>query len=120
VARGARRNLAHFLGDGVPGLPTPGGFATARADATRLPFRDGAVDCVVFDAPYGRQSKVEHESLGTLVTDALAEARRVADRGVVVADRPWDEAVAATGWTVESRFTRRVHGTLDRHVLVLE
>jgi tRNA (guanine10-N2)-dimethyltransferase len=121
MARGARENLAHFLaGTGVAGLPDPGGFATGRADATRLPLRDGAVDCVVFDAPYGRQSNITGRSLEALVTDALAEAHRVAPRGVVVADRPWDEAADATGWTVESRFVRPVHGTLDRHVLVLE
>jgi tRNA (guanine10-N2)-dimethyltransferase len=121
MARGARKNLAHFLDDtGVAGLPIPGEFATARADATRLPLRTHAVDCVVFDAPYGRQSKITGRSLDALVADALAEAYRVARRGVVVADRPWDEAANEAGWTVESRFTRPVHGTLDRHVLVLE
>jgi tRNA (guanine10-N2)-dimethyltransferase len=119
MVRGARENLGRYLEAGVDGLPEPGGFALARADATRLPLCDDAVDAVVFDAPYGRQSKVANRSLGALVADALAESRRVADRGVVVGDRAWDEAAREAGWTVTDRFIRRVHATLDRHVLVL-
>ncbi|MFB6136238.1 MAG: methyltransferase domain-containing protein [Halobacteriaceae archaeon] len=111
MVRGARENLREYLG---------GDFAVVRGDATRLPFRDGAVDGVVFDAPYGRQSKVETHSLADLVRGALAEARRVSrGRCVLVADRRWDEAVADAGWSVESAFERRVHRSLTRHVLVL-
>jgi len=119
MVRGTRENLGRYLSAGVKGLPDPGGFALARADATRLPLCDGAVDAVVFDAPYGRQSKVANRSLDALVADALAESRRVADRGVVVGDRAWDDAARDAGWTVTDRFVRRVHATLDRHVLVL-
>ena len=120
MSHGTRDNLAHFLdGDGVAGLPTPGRYDVVRGDATRLPLRDGVADCVVFDAPYGRQSKIANQSLSALVEDALAEAYRVADRGVLVCDREWDDAARGAGWTVESRFTRRVHGSLDRHILVL-
>ena len=110
MTRGTRRNLAAYL---------DGGFEVCRGDATRLPLAAGAVDGVVFDAPYGRQSKVEGDSLATLVGDALAEARRVGSRAVVVGDRPWVEAAEAAGWTVEARFDRRVHGSLTRVVHVL-
>ncbi|WP_254542976.1 methyltransferase domain-containing protein [Halomarina pelagica] len=110
MVRGARENLAHFLG--------PAAAQTLRGDATRLPLRDDSVDAVVFDAPYGRQSKIVG-GLDALVGDALAEARRVAPRCVLVADRPWREAAEAAGWTVERAFERRVHRSLDRHVLVL-
>ncbi|MFB6163674.1 MAG: methyltransferase domain-containing protein [Haloarculaceae archaeon] len=121
MVRGARRNLAHVLaGDaGVEGLPAPGGFDVVRGDATALPLADGAVDGVVFDAPYGRQSKVATHDLADLVAGALAEARRVAPRCVVVADRSWADAARAAGWTVTDRFQRRVHRSLTRHVLVL-
>ena len=107
---GARKNLAHYLEDG---------FAVARGDATRLPFADDSFDGVVFDAPYGRQSKIEGDSLAALVGDALAEARRVGSRAVVVGDRPWVDAAGAAGWTVGARFDRRVHGSLTRVVHVL-
>ncbi|MFB6119332.1 methyltransferase domain-containing protein [Halosegnis sp.] len=119
MVRGARENLRALLADGVDGLPTPGAFTVARGDATRLPLCAGSVDCLVVDAPYGRQSKIAGQSLDTLVGNALCEARRVASRGVIVGDQAWDERARAAGWRVESRFVRPVHGTLDRHVLVL-
>jgi len=50
---------------------------------------------------------------------ALSEARRLADRAVVVADRSWEHKAREAGWTVDHRFERRVHNTLVRHVHVL-
>jgi tRNA (guanine10-N2)-dimethyltransferase len=125
MAQGARENLAAFLVDdgehaGVPGLPEPGDWATMRGDATRLALRDDAVTGVVFDAPYGRQSKIETHALDDLVAGALAESRRVADRCVLVADRDWRDAATDAGWTVDAAFQRRVHASLDRYVLVLD
>ena len=112
MAHGAARNLAHCLdGDAV--------FATARADATRLPLRNDAADAVIFDAPYGRQSKIEGD-LDSVVAGALGEARRVAERAVVVGDRPWTIAAREAGWSVETTFERRVHRSLVRHIAVLE
>ncbi|MGB9964471.1 TIGR01177 family methyltransferase [Halobacterium hubeiense] len=110
MVAGASENLAAYVPD----------FDVARADATRLPLRDGAADAVVFDAPYGRQSKVETHELADLVAGALAEARRVADRCVLVADRDWREQARAAGWTVAERFERRVHRSLTRYVLILD
>ena len=133
MARGARENLAAFLDAtddvpaadddataGVDGLPEPGDWATMRGDATRLALRDGAATGVVFDAPYGRQSKIETHTLEDLVAGALAESRRVADRCVLVADRDWREAARDAEWTVDAAFQRRVHASLDRYVLVLD
>jgi len=110
MARGARRNLSEYVDD----------FDTWRGDATRLPLRDDSVDAVVFDAPYGRQSKIETHTLRDLVTGALSEARRVSTgRCVLVADRDWRDAAESAGWQVEHRFVRRVHRSLDRYILVL-
>ncbi|WP_290814538.1 methyltransferase domain-containing protein [Halovivax sp.] len=128
MVRGARENLVHFLGgEGGPpervaerpGPATPGSFDVVRADATALPLADGAVDGVVFDAPYGRQSKIETHDLEDLVAGALAESRRVADRAVIVADRSWAGRARAAGWTIEASVERRVHRSLTRYVLVL-
>jgi tRNA (guanine10-N2)-dimethyltransferase len=110
MVRGARENLAHYL---------DGSFHLMRGDATRLPFPDGSMDAVVFDAPYGRQSRIEGE-LDSLVAGALGEARRVSPRAVVVADRSWAEAAEGAGWSILERFERRVHRSLTRYVLVLE
>ncbi|MGM0606395.1 MAG: TRM11 family SAM-dependent methyltransferase, partial [Halobacteriota archaeon] len=109
--RGTRQNLEAYL-------EAP--FDVLRGDATDLPFRDRSIDAVVFDAPYGRQSKIARHRLSDLVEGALAEARRVAPRAVVIADRSWADAAQAAGWTVERRFERRVHRSLVRHVHVLE
>ena len=107
---GARQNLSASVPD----------FDVARADATSLPLGDDAVDAAVFDAPYGRQSKIETHELADLVGGALAEAARVADRCVIVADRDWRAEATAAGWTVTDRFERRVHRSLTRYVLVLD
>jgi len=109
MVRGSRHNLADALA---------GGWDVARGDAASLPVADDALDAVVFDTPYGRQSKIAGR-LGTLVRDALTEARRVAPRCVVVGDRPWAQPAHHAGWTNEAAFERPVHRSLTRYVLVL-
>jgi tRNA (guanine10-N2)-dimethyltransferase len=132
MARGAAENLAHYLdgddGEADEGQASEGQvndgatseWATLQGDATHLPFPDDSIDSVVFDAPYGRQSKIANLDLDDLVAGALAEARRVADRAVVVGDRSWAAVARREGWTVEAEFERRVHRSLDRHVVVLD
>ncbi|MFC7074990.1 methyltransferase domain-containing protein [Haloarcula halophila] len=119
---GSRRNLQHVLGgDGHPGrsdYPETGRWDLVRSDAASLPLPDGTADAVVFDAPYGRQSRIEGE-LAPLVSGALTEAHRIAPRCVLVADRDWSDAATSAGWTVTDRFERRVHRSLVRHVHVL-
>jgi tRNA (guanine10-N2)-dimethyltransferase len=109
MVRGAAENLERYLDSG---------FGTVRGDATRLPVRDGAADAVVFDAPYGKQSKVVGD-LAALVSGALREARRVAPRAVLVADRSWTNEAEISGWTVDERIERRVHRSLFRHIHLL-
>ncbi len=121
MARGARENLSHFLDrdELSPVGVERGAWHVGRGDGTRLPLADDAVDGVVFDAPYGRQSKIETHRLEDLVSGALSEAQRVADRAVIVADRSWASAALEAGWEIEAAFERRVHRSLTRHVLVL-
>ncbi|NEU55452.1 methyltransferase domain-containing protein [Halorussus sp. MSC15.2] len=113
MARGAAENLAHYL-------PADADWATLQGDATHLPFSEDSIDAVVFDAPYGRQSKIANLDLDDLVSGALAEARRVAGRAVVVGDRSLAAEARAEGWTVEAEFERRVHRSLVRHITVLD
>jgi tRNA (guanine10-N2)-dimethyltransferase len=111
MTRGSRENLTALVGEADAEI--------IHGDATALPVVDDCADAVVFDAPYGRQSKIARHELADLVGGALAEARRIANRAVVVADRSWEEEAREAGWTVDRRFERRVHGTLVRHVHVL-
>ncbi|MFC7043459.1 methyltransferase domain-containing protein [Halonotius sp. GCM10025705] len=117
MARGSRENLAALRE--TAGEEFDGDISVLRGDATALPLGDDVADAVVFDAPYGRQSKIARHELGELVGGALREARRIAPQAVVVADRAWDDAAQEAGWTVDQRFERRVHGSLVRHVHVL-
>ena len=115
MVRGTKENLDAL----VEGVDT----TVARADATRLPLREGIVDGVVFDAPYGRQSKIATHRLEDLVEGALSDVARASDADatcVLMADRDWHEAIAATEWRLADRFERRVHQSLTRHVHVLE
>ena len=109
MVAGSERNLRRYLEGG----------SVLCGDATSLPFADDTFDGVVFDAPYGRQSKVEAGSLEELVGGALAEARRVGTRAVLVGDRSWAAAAESAGWRVTDRFERPVHASLVRHIHVL-
>ncbi|MFC7204940.1 methyltransferase domain-containing protein [Haloferax namakaokahaiae] len=109
MARGAKVNLDHYVGSGE----------VVRGDATALPFSDDSIDGVVFDAPYGRQSKIARHTLEELVRGALSEVARVSHRCVMVADRSWVEVAEAVGWEVEQVFERRVHRSLVRYVHLL-
>ncbi|QLG49893.1 THUMP domain-containing protein [Natrinema halophilum] len=122
MAAGARENLRHFLETDEPSPTgvTRGSWHVGRGDATRLPLANDAVDGVVFDAPYGRQSKIDTHRLEDLVAGALSEAHRVAPRAVVIADRTWAGEARAAGWKLESAFERHVHRSLTRYVMVLE
>jgi tRNA (guanine10-N2)-dimethyltransferase len=111
MARGSRTNLEALTPEAT--------WDVLRGDATSLALRDDSVDGVVFDAPYGRQSKIARHDLADLVAGALAEAARVAPRAVVVADRSWEDAAVDAGWQVDELFERRVHGSLTRYVHVL-
>lgn len=82
-------------------------------DAGRLPFVENAFDAVIFDAPYGRQSKIAgHDVVGR----ALEEAKRVAHAAVVVWDRPVATLAHEAGWSVDQTFQRHVHRSLTRHI----
>ncbi len=121
MIRGTQRNLQHVLGgDGHPDrYPATGDWGLWRADAAQLPVADDAADAVIFDAPYGRQSRIEGE-LAPLVSNALTESRRIAPHCVLVADRDWSALACEAGWSVTDRFERRVHRSLVRHVHLLE
>lgn len=111
MARGSQTNLSALTPEAT--------WDVLRGDATSLALDDDSVDGVVFDAPYGRQSKIARHDLRDLVAGALSEAARVSSRAVVIADRSWEEAAVDAGWTLDHLFERPVHGSLVRFVHVL-
>jgi len=91
-------------------------------DATALPFRQGAMDSVVTDFPYGQSVCIlKTDTMDRLYGDALEEIRRVlrpGRRAVVVTHRDIS-GIAAEHITVLQQHNQRVHKSLTRRVLVL-
>lgn len=112
MVRGTVENARRYL--------DPGGWDVLRGDARSLPIRAGTVDAAAFDVPYGRQSRVEADDVGSLLERTLSEVATVTPVAVVVADRPIDGAAGRAGWSVRDHFERRVHRSLVRHVTVLD
>lgn len=109
MVTGARENLTHYLserGDVIHG------------DATRLPLC-GGVDSVIFDTPYGRQSKIAGHDQRTLLLEVLTEIRSITHTAVVVSDHRVTDAIDATNWVIDEVFERPVHRSLTRFVHVL-
>jgi len=91
------------------------------ADAAAVPVRDGVIDAVVTDLPYGQSVRIRAESMGHLYDGSLAEIRRIlrpGRRAVVVTNRDI-KSIAARHFTVLQRHEQRVHRSLTRQVLVL-
>ncbi|HDN65647.1 MAG TPA: methyltransferase domain-containing protein [Methanosarcinales archaeon] len=96
-------------------------YQLASGDACNLPLKDGSVDAVVTDPPYGRSAVVMAESIESLYKNALPEIYRVmkaGGRAVVVSDfeLPWADEI---GFVVTGRYKNRVHRSLTRYILVL-
>ena len=90
-------------------------------DAKRLPFKDASIDAAVLDTPYGRSARIEAESKELLLSDSLAELRRVIKPGrrmVIVADRPIDGYLKNADFKILEKHTDRVHRSLTRHISV--
>ena len=108
MVRGTRRNI-----------PGAGLFL---ADAGNLPIKDGSVDAVATDLPYGQSSSIMATSLESLYTQSLEEIRRALKpgrRAVIVTHRDI-RAIASPIMDVCEFHEQRVHKSLTRRVMVLQ
>lgn len=108
MVTGAGRNVVAFADVEVD---------LVRGSASVIPVR--SVDAVAFDAPYGRQSPIAHDSARGLIDATLEELVGLVDRCVAVFDEPIESLARRHGWRVDDRFDRRVHRSLTRVVSVL-
>ncbi|MDT8357023.1 MAG: methyltransferase domain-containing protein [Methanomicrobiaceae archaeon] len=91
------------------------------ADACALPLRDGVIDAIVTDLPYGQSVRIMGE-LESLYRAALGEMRRVlkdGGRAVVVSHRDIGQ-IAGEHFTVRELHLQRVHRSLTRRIMILE
>jgi len=102
IAAGARTNIAHF---GFTSEVTLGDIA----DITEH------YDAAVVDMPYNLYSRITPEEQFNI----LVNARRIADRVVVVAIEAMDEMIAEAGFTITDRCIAR-KGLFSRHLMLCE
>jgi tRNA (guanine10-N2)-dimethyltransferase len=100
--------------ENFPGIPL------VLADAAAIPLRDGSIDAVVSDLPYGQSSWIRDRSLEGLYPAALGEIHRVlrpAGRAVIVTHREIAE-IGTPFLTVLGVHRQRVHRSLTRRITV--
>ena len=110
---GAKMNLEYYNTD----------FTLMYEDACRISLRDECVDSVVTDPPYGRSALIEAQSIEHLIDESLKEIYRVLKKGkraIFICQRPVDDAIVHTGFTIAEIHLQRVHKSLTRHIYVLE
>lgn len=90
-------------------------------DARIIPLRDGSVDAMVTDLPYGTSSWIRSPNLDDLYSGALGEIHRILQpgrRAVVVTHRDIADIVGSF-FSVLQVHRQRVHKSLTRRITVL-
>ncbi|KGE18919.1 TRM11 family SAM-dependent methyltransferase [Paenibacillus wynnii] len=102
IAAGARTNIAHF---GFTSEVTLGDIA----DITEH------YDVAIVDMPYNLYSRITPEEQYSI----LVNARRIADRVVIVAIEPMDEMISKAGFTIIDRCVAK-KGPFSRHLMLCQ
>lgn len=100
VVDGSRENLAHF---GLKGNVTLGGIEEAS----------GQYDAAIIDMPYNLYTHASPEELQSILTNA----RRIADRLVVVSIDPIEEMIQQAGFVIQDEAIAK-KGTFSRRILL--
>jgi tRNA G10 N-methylase Trm11 len=100
AAIGARKNIAHF---GLRGEVMLGSIADVSSH----------YDVAIIDMPYNLVSRITPEAQLSI----LAQARRIADKVVVISIEAFDDRIASAGFTIADRCVVR-KGSFARHIMV--
>lgn len=73
MVKGARLNVRHYNAEGLVDI--------IHADSCLLPIRDGSVDAIVTDPPYGRLSSTAGRDIDHIYARLVSESLRVLKRG---------------------------------------
>jgi len=113
IITGAVMNLGYYLDD----------YALIYQDAADLSLRNGCVDAVITDPPYGRSARITGEGSEKLVEDALSEIHRVLKdkkKAVIVYNKPIVDLILRTGFLILECHVQRVHSSLNRYIHLVE
>ena len=110
MVRGAHQNFKHYLEND---------FYILQGDATKIPL-NSEFDSILFDIPYGRQSKISAPSQTKLVEKTLSEAFPLTNKVILISNIPLEKLIEKTGWRLSNYFPRKVHNSLTRYVHILE
>ncbi len=113
IAKGAGMNLGYYLDD----------YALIYQDAADLSLRNGSVDAVVTDPPYGRSARITGKGSNKLVADALSEIHRVLKekkKAVILYNKPLLDPLLHTGFLIVECHVQRVHRSLNRYIHLVE
>lgn len=113
ILMGAKMNLDFYSVD----------YSLMFQDAGGMALKDGCVDCIVTDPPYGRSAFIQAHSLDKLMKNSLCEMYRVLRTGgrlVMVSERPVETWAENVGFRLVDMFTQRVHRSLTRRITVLD
>jgi tRNA (guanine10-N2)-dimethyltransferase len=91
------------------------------SDAASLPIRDGSIDAVVTDLPYGQSVRIHAATMHRLYHESLGEIRRVLAPGrrAVVVTHTDIKDIAQDHFANVDRYEQRVHKSLTRRIMVL-
>lgn len=92
------------------------------SDARALPIRNGIVDAVVTDLPYGQSVIIHTDTMDGLYRASLQEIERILKPGhyaVVVTHRDI-RSIAREFMHIDRHFLQRVHKSLTRHIMILK
>jgi|AGTN01.3.fsa_nt_gi Predicted DNA modification methylase len=98
-------------------------FDVVRQDSLSMGIRDGSVDAVVTDFPYGQSTPIAAASPSEFYAGAIAEMYRVLKpgrRAVVVSKEPMEKLLTDAGFNVVETHRQRIHRSLTRQIVVAE
>tara|TARA_A100001037_G_scaffold306085_1_gene349106 strand:- start:22771 stop:23736 length:966 start_codon:yes stop_codon:yes gene_type:complete len=109
MAAGSNENLQYYSSTD---------FMILQGDAANFPIST-KIDAILFDIPYGRQSKIAGYELDVLVNHTLVEAAQITSNVIVISDSFLGDLIQQTDWNLRRHFTRRVHKSLTRYIHIL-
>jgi len=113
ITSGARMNLQTF---GVH-------HNVITGDACMVPLKDGCVDAIVTDPPYGRSAAIKAESLHHLYDGSFREMYRLLRNekfAVVVSEMDVSVFAKDAGFKIICEYSQRVHRSLTRRITLLQ